>query len=147
MTVPPRPQGALQSGFSPGERQRITKTGALLRSSKLDELPQFLNVLAGEMSIVGPRPETPEWTSIYPEQWRIVHSVRPGMTDEASILFRHEERLLATSEDPEGYYRMAILPKKLALACKYAEELSFSRDLGILYRTVLKLVELLFLNR
>jgi lipopolysaccharide/colanic/teichoic acid biosynthesis glycosyltransferase len=91
---------AAKGRFDPGrDGDRITPIGRWLRKTKLDELPQFWNVLRGEMSLVGPRPEVPRWTEVYPERWEVVLSVRPGITDPASIEYRHEEALLAAAED------------------------------------------------
>jgi lipopolysaccharide/colanic/teichoic acid biosynthesis glycosyltransferase len=92
---------------------RVTPLGKLLRKAKLDELPQLWNVVAGEMSIVGPRPETPTWTDRYPDA---IFEVRPGITDHASIIFRDEEELLARASDRERAYRDVILPLKTACA-------------------------------
>ena len=121
--------------FSPGENSRVTTAGRFLRMTKLDELPQMWNVLVGDMSLVGPRPEVSRWVTEYPERWKIVHSIRPGITDEASIEFRNEEQILADSSDPESCYRDVILPRKLDLAEKYAGSHSFAGDLSILSRT------------
>ena len=88
------------------------------------------------MSILGPRPEIKLWTEVYPEKWRIVHSVKPGITDYASIEFRNEEELLANAEDSETMYRDVILPRKLDLYIKYVENRSLSGDLKIIYRTI-----------
>lgn len=122
-------------GFEPGATHRITAIGRILRATKLDELPQLWNVLRGEMSLVGPRPEVPRWTEVHPGRWEIVLSVRPGVTDPASLAFRHEERLLAAADDPEAAYRDEILPRKLELSERYVRERSFAGDLGILLRT------------
>lgn len=116
---------------------RITTTGWWLRRSKLDELPQLVNVLRGEMSLVGPRPEAARYVDQYPAAARrLILSVRPGITDEASILFRHESDLLATAADREGYYVSEILPRKLEIHQRYVRERSFIRDIAILARTV-----------
>lgn len=118
---------------------RITRSGAFLRHWKLDELPQLWNVLRGEMSIVGPRPEVPKYVELYPQSERdIVLSVRPGITDPASIKYRSEADILAGAADPERMYREVILPDKLALAVNYARHVSVRRDVGIILRTVLR---------
>ena len=122
--------------FSPGEKSRITPVGVVLRKSKLDELPQLWNVLVGDMSLVGPRPEVACWVAEYPERWKVVHTIRPGITDEASIEFRNEEQILAESSDPESCYRDVVLPRKLDLAEKYVRSHTFAGDLLILLRTL-----------
>ena len=94
---------------------RVTGFGAFLRMSKIDELPQLWNVLTGKMSLVGPRPELPQYVSEYTPEQRHVLSVRPGITDPASIAYRNEEELLAKASDPIRYYRESVLPAKLAL--------------------------------
>lgn len=120
---------------------RVTRVGALLRGSKLDELPQLVNVLRGDMSFVGPRPEVPRYVALYPPQLRdLVLSVRPGITDEASIEFRDESDLLADAADPEKRYVEEILPRKLELYARYAREHSLRGDLRILWRTVRRVV-------
>ncbi len=127
---------AAKGRFDPGrDGDRITPIGRWLRKTKLDELPQFWNVLRGEMSLVGPRPEVPRWTEVYPERWEVVLSVRPGITDPASIEYRHEEDLLAAAEDPERTYREAILPRKLEIAERYVRTRTFAGDLAVLLRT------------
>lgn len=115
---------------------RVTRVGALLRASKLDELPQLVNVLRGEMSLVGPRPDVPHYVAMYPPEAREeVLSVRPGITDEAAIEFRDEEDVLARAGDPERVYVEEILPRKLALYRHYVRYRSFAGDLRILWRT------------
>ena len=115
---------------------RITRVGALLRRSKLDELPQLLNVLRGQMSLVGPRPEVPRYVRLYPDDARVeVLSVRPGITDEAAIEFRDEGELLARAADPERAYVEEILPRKIQLYRRYVRRRTFAGDLGILLRT------------
>ena len=122
--------------FNAGETSRITPLGKILRKTKLDELPQLLNVLKGEMSLVGPRPEVKKWTLVYPERWEVVHRVKPGITDNASIMFRHEEELLADAVSPEDAYRETILPKKLEIYTDYVNSRSFSGDIKILLKTM-----------
>jgi lipopolysaccharide/colanic/teichoic acid biosynthesis glycosyltransferase len=117
---------------------RVTRVGARLRSSKLDELPQLLNVLMGDMSLVGPRPEVPRYVAMYPPEIReLVLSVKPGITDEASIAFRDESLLLAAACDPGAFYVAEVLPRKLEYYARYARERTFWGDIGILWRTVL----------
>lgn len=120
-----------------GVDARITNAGHVLRGYKLDELPQFINVLLGQMSVVGPRPEVPRYVALYPPDIRqIVLSVRPGITDLASIEFRDENELLAQSVDPERTYIEDILPKKLQLCLEYVAHIGFIQDLRIVLRTI-----------
>jgi len=119
-----------------GGDARITRSGLWIRHWKLDELPQLIDVFTGDMSIVGPRPEVPRYVALYPEALRrIVLSVRPGITDLASIKFRHENDLLAQAEDPEQAYREQILPEKLRLQSEYVRTRTFIGDLGIVIAT------------
>ncbi len=117
--------------------QRITRIGRYLRRYKLDELPQLLNVFVGDMSLVGPRPEVPEFVAHYSnEDKEVVLSVRPGITDNASIEFKDENSLLEGNADPRRCYIEEIMPAKLALYRSYVANQSFSRDISILLRTV-----------
>lgn len=125
-----------EGSFDAGDQSRITALGKILRKTKLDEIPQLINVLKGEMSLVGPRPEVKKWTAVYPEKWAIVHQVKPGITDNASIEFRNEEELLAQSSNPEETYRDIILPRKLELYINYVNHHSFFGDLMIILRTI-----------
>jgi lipopolysaccharide/colanic/teichoic acid biosynthesis glycosyltransferase len=133
-------EGSEGGSFEPGDGSRVTKLGRRLRATKLDELPQLWNVIKGTMSLVGPRPEVRRWVEIAPERWMIVHSIRPGITDPASILFRNEEQILAASIDPERLYRQEILPRKLDHYEAYARSRSFLGDLAILWKTALVIV-------
>ncbi len=120
---------------------RITRVGALLRKTKLDELPQLINVLKGDMSLVGPRPEVPEFLNLYtPEQHALIVSLRPGMTDYASILFRDESSLLDRQDDPVEIYRREIMPIKFAYYERYSRDVGFLTDLRIIAATVSLLV-------
>jgi lipopolysaccharide/colanic/teichoic acid biosynthesis glycosyltransferase len=114
---------------------RITALGRMFRRLKLDELPQLWNVLKGEMSLVGPRPEVPCYVESYSDSQRRVLAVRPGITDPGSILYRHEEQLLGDQPDPDRYYREVILPHKLNLNLEYVSHISFSHDLSLLLLT------------
>ena len=120
---------------------RITAAGRWLRRTKLDELPQLINVLRGDMSLVGPRPEVPRYVALYPAAARgLVLSVRPGITDEASILFRDESELLARATDPDAYYMSELLPRKLEIHARYARDHSLAGDWRILVQTLRTLV-------
>jgi lipopolysaccharide/colanic/teichoic acid biosynthesis glycosyltransferase len=132
--------GKSNGGFDLGKCHRITPFGKILRRYKLDELPQLINVLRGDLTLVGPRPEVRRWTKIYPEKWQIVHSVRPGITDRASIVYRNEEKLLAASDDPEYTYRQVILPHKLDLNINYVNKNSLGGDLNILLKTISEVI-------
>lgn len=115
---------------------RITRAGAFLRKFKIDEFPQFLNILKGEMSIVGPRPEVRKYVDLYtPEQMRVL-SVRPGLTDYASIRYVNENAILAASSDPEKTYIEEIMPDKLNLNLKYIDEQSLCTDCKIIAKTL-----------
>ncbi len=126
---------AERGAFAPGNIQRVTPLGRFLRRTKFDELPQLWNVLRGDMSLVGPRPEVRKWVEVYPERWAKVLEVRPGITDPASIQFRHEEEFLARSANPERTYRDVVLPQKLDLYEAYVRQQSFLGDLAILGKT------------
>jgi lipopolysaccharide/colanic/teichoic acid biosynthesis glycosyltransferase len=114
---------------------RVTAVGRVLRAWKLDELPQFWNVLKGDMSLVGPRPELRGYVELYRDRYSQILSVRPGITDPASIAFRNEEQLLARDPDPERLYRETVLPQKLALAERYVAAPSLLIDIRILLTT------------
>lgn len=123
--------------FEAGSSARVTRIGRILRRTKLDELPQLWNVLRGDMSLVGPRPEVRKWTEVYPERWRRVLAVRPGITDPAAIVFRNEEEILAGSPNPEDAYQFQILPKKLDMYEAYVKNRSFAGDLELIFRTLI----------
>ncbi len=116
---------------------RITRVGRRLRAWKIDELPQLLNVLRGDMSLVGPRPEVARYVEMMPDEFHEALKVRPGITDLASMVYRNESELLAASPDPEREYLDNILPHKLELARWYAEHRSVRLDLKIIVMTVL----------
>lgn len=129
------------SNITSGGDARVTKIGRFLRKTKIDELPQLFNILKGEMSIVGPRPEVPEWVERYPEEMRqSVLSVRPGLSDLASLEFRNEEELLEKSKNPEEYYQTVLLPRKLSLQKEYVEKSGMRTDLLIILRTMVSVV-------
>jgi len=123
-----------------GQDVRITQAGKTLRAYKVDELPQLWNVLCGNMSLVGPRPEVPDYVAIYPPEIRDrVLSVRPGITDPASIEFFDEAALLANADDPERHYRQVVLPRKLSVYCSYVDNHGFVSDLHILINTIFRI--------
>lgn len=119
-----------------GDR-RVTRVGSLLRRYKLDELPQLWNVCRGDMSLIGPRPEVPEFVDMTDPAWQMVLSARPGITDVATLVFRDEEELLAGASDPVRFYRETILPKKMQINIRHLDGRSFIGDLRILMYTVL----------
>jgi lipopolysaccharide/colanic/teichoic acid biosynthesis glycosyltransferase len=118
-----------------GDR-RITPIGRVLRRLKIDELPQLLNVLAGSMSIVGPRPESPEYVAEYTKEQKEILRFRPGLTDPASIKYRYEEKILAKHADPVEAYKTIVLPDKIALSLDYQRRRTFWSDLVIVFQTV-----------
>ena len=123
-----------------GRDSRITRVGAFLRRTKLDELAQLLNVLCGQMSFVGPRPEVPRYVELYTPYQRQVLLVRPGITDYASIAYRNENDLLAGADDPERMYIETIMPDKIELNMKYLREISPLTDVRLMLRTVLAVI-------
>jgi lipopolysaccharide/colanic/teichoic acid biosynthesis glycosyltransferase len=129
-------QTDVKSGITVGGDPRITAVGKLLRKSKLDEVPQLFNVLLGNMSLVGPRPEVPEFVEKYsPDDFKIILSVRPGLTDFASIRFRNENELLAQQADPVAYYEKVIMPAKLRYYRFYVRRSGVRLDLYIIMST------------
>jgi len=118
---------------------RVTGFGKFLRKSKLDELPQFINILIGHMSFVGPRPEVPKYVNLYNDEQKKVLSVRPGLTDYASLKYINESDLLAQQANPEKFYIETVMPEKLRLNLKYISNMSFSTDVKIIFRTLLKI--------
>lgn len=122
-----------------GKDPRITRVGFFLRKYKLDELPQLINVLKGEMSIVGPRPEVKKYVDLYTEGQRKVLEVRPGITDNASIVFSNENEILGKSSDPEKTYVHEIMPKKIALNMEYISDPSVQNYLRTIYLTLRKI--------
>tara|TARA_B100001287_G_scaffold243285_1_gene219241 strand:- start:531 stop:1121 length:591 start_codon:yes stop_codon:yes gene_type:complete len=122
-----------------GNDSRITKPGKWIRKFKIDELPQFFNVLKGDMSVVGPRPEVAKYIALYNSEQLKVLSVKPGITDYASIVYFDENQLLGQSENPEKTYTEVIMPNKLKLNLKYIEEKSLYVDLKIIFSTLIKI--------
>ncbi len=118
-----------------GRDPRITRSGYFIRKFKIDELPQLINVLVGDMSLVGPRPEVRHYVNYWtPEQMHVL-DVRPGITDPASIKYRNENELLAQAEDPEKYYIDVIMQEKIKLYLEYAEKSSFWYDIKLIFQT------------
>jgi len=115
---------------------RITRVGEKLRKFKLDELPQLFNVLKGDMSVVGPRPEVPELVQFQEPMWQAILDVRPGITDLATLLYRDEERILGASRDPDAFYRESVLPTKLSWNLAYLLSRSFWQDLKLIFLTI-----------
>ena len=132
----PKLGGQITAGRDP----RITSIGHLLRKTKLDELPQLLNVLSGEMSLVGPRPEVPKYVEMFRPQFAEVLSVRPGITDLASVKYRDENEILGRADDPEAAYVNQVLPDKLALATEYVRRASFWFDVRLIFATFWKVM-------
>ena len=123
-----------------GRDSRITRVGAFLRKTKLDELAQLINVFLGQMSFVGPRPEVPRYVALYTPYQRQVLLVRPGITDYASIAYRNENDLLAGADDPEKMYIETIMPDKIELNMKYLREISPLADLRLILKTVIAVI-------
>ena len=137
-----RPDSFSKGALTVGSRDpRITEVGYYLRKYKLDELPQLFNVLFGDMSFVGPRPEVKKYTDLYNEEQRKVLSVRPGITDYASIKFRNENDLLAASDEPEQLYIDEIMPEKLALNMKYIQDNTIFKDIKIIIDTFYTIIK------
>ena len=120
---------------------RITQVGIFIRKYKLDEFPQFINVLRGEMSIVGPRPEVREFVALYTDTQKKVLEVKPGITDYASIEYFNENELLAASDDPKKTYIEDIMPDKLKINQKYLANPTLSHDLKIIFKTILRVLK------
>lgn len=130
-------EGAPGLQITVGYDPRITRVGRWLRRTRVDELPQFIDVLQGTMSLVGPRPEVPRYVEFYPPELRErVLSVRPGITDPVSLAYADESELLARAADPEREYVEVLLPRKLQAAAAYAERATLWTDLGVLLRSV-----------
>ncbi|MCD6317498.1 sugar transferase [Candidatus Aerophobetes bacterium] len=112
---------------------RLTRVGSFLRKIKIDEMPQLFNVLKGEMSIVGPRPEVLEYVKLYTNEQKRVLTVKPGMTDPATVYFRNEEKLLAKANDRESFYIKEIMPVKLRLYLQYIDNMSLTYDIKLIF--------------
>ena len=129
------------SQITVGKDGRITKIGSFLRKYKLDEIPQLINVLIGDMSLVGPRPEVPKYVALYTDEQKEILKVRAGITDYASIEFSDENDLLASEEDPEKAYIKKVMPKKIELNKKYISEISMLTDIKIILLTIKKILK------
>ncbi|MGB7328314.1 MAG: sugar transferase [Rubripirellula sp.] len=127
---------ANQPQITVGGDSRITKIGHVLRKTKVDELPQLLNVLLGQMSLVGPRPEVQQYVDHYDEQQRKVLELTPGITDPASLKYFNEEEILAASDDPMKTYLETVMPDKISLNLQYAKRASVLGDIGVILRTL-----------
>ena len=124
-----------------GGDPRITRIGHWLRRLKIDELPQLFNVLKGDMSLVGPRPEVPHYVELFRKDYEEILKIRPGITDLASLKYRDEAAILAQSDHPEEEYVSRVLPEKIQLAKDYMNQSSFFFDVALIFKTVLKLLE------
>ena len=120
-----------------GRDPRITKIGYILRKYKLDELPQLINVLKGDMSLVGPRPEVRKYVDLYDDNQKEILKVKPGITDIASITFRNENDLLSQNPNPEDYYIQEIMPKKISLSLEYVKTRTLIKDIKLIFKTIL----------
>jgi lipopolysaccharide/colanic/teichoic acid biosynthesis glycosyltransferase len=119
--------------------KRVTRIGKILRKTKIDEMPQLINVFKGEMSLVGPRPEVEKYALLYKEDYQEILRARPGVTDMASILFRDEETLLQHQDNPEAYYEQVLLPKKILLAKEYLKKSSILYDVQLIFLTFFRI--------
>ena len=131
-----REVAGMNSVVTTGTDQRITRLGRFWRKTKIDELPQLINVLKGDMSFVGPRPDVPGYADALQGEDRIILSVRPGITGPATLRYKDEEELLAAQDDPERYNNEVIWPDKVRLNREYVENWSFWMDLVYIWRTV-----------
>jgi lipopolysaccharide/colanic/teichoic acid biosynthesis glycosyltransferase len=137
-----RPNADRQGKLTVGERDpRITRAGAFVRKYKLDEFPQFINVLKGDMSVVGPRPEVKEYVRHYTDAQRKVLDYKPGITDLASISYFEENKILANSKDPERTYLEVIMPEKIRINLEYQLSASVWRDLGVVWKTAMRIIQ------
>jgi lipopolysaccharide/colanic/teichoic acid biosynthesis glycosyltransferase len=137
MTVGSDKKGQITIG---NKDSRITKVGSILRKYKLDEFPQLINILNGEMSIVGPRPEVRKYVELYTKEQLNVLSVKPGLTDYASLEYINESEILGNSEDPNQTYINEIMPLKLKLNLKYISKISFITDLSLIFKTIIRIL-------
>ena len=137
-----RPNAELQGKLTVGARDpRVTRVGAFVRRYKLDEFPQFINVLRGDMTVVGPRPEVMEYVRHYTAEQRKVLDYKPGITDLASISYFEENKLLAKSMDPERTYLEEIMPNKIRINLEYQLTATVWRDLGVVWKTAMRMIK------
>jgi lipopolysaccharide/colanic/teichoic acid biosynthesis glycosyltransferase len=122
--------------FDAGDTSRVTRVGKALRTTKIDELPELFNILRGDMSFVGPRPEVRQYVKLFPDNYTKVLKVRPGLSDMASIKYANEEEILAVQPDPDSYYRSVILPDKLHLAEHYVNVVTLKTDMLVIINTL-----------
>jgi lipopolysaccharide/colanic/teichoic acid biosynthesis glycosyltransferase len=136
-----RPNADRDGKLTVGERDpRVTRMGTFIRKYKLDEFPQFINVLKGEMSVVGPRPEVVEYVRQYSDEQRRVLDFKPGITDLASITYFEENKLLANAADPQQTYVEEIMPEKIRINLAYQTNATVWSDLGVVWKTALRMV-------
>ena len=136
MDVDPKKE---KQGFTPGDSSRITRIGRIIRKTKIDELPELINVIKGDMSLVGPRPEVKKYVDIFKNDFQEILKIKPGITDYASLEFRDEEKILSKYKNKEEGYIKDILPYKIRLNKKYLQNMSFSEDIKIILRTLLRI--------
>jgi len=132
----PNKGGALTASGDP----RVTRIGKILRQTKIDELPQLINILRGDMSLVGPRPEVCQYVELFRKNYETILAVRPGITDPASLKYRDESSILATSENPEQEYIQRVLPDKIRLGEEYVRQSSMLGDLVLIFKTILTVI-------
>lgn len=135
-----RPDADKSGQLTIGNDNRVTNAGQFIRRYKLDELPQLLNIIKGDMSVVGPRPEVPKYVAMYNKGQMKVLSVLPGLTDYASIEYLDEQKVLGAAKDPEKAYIAEVMPQKLVLNLKYINERSFFLDIKLIFKTIAKII-------
>lgn len=122
-----------------GNDARVTKIGKFIRKTKLDEIPQLINIIKGDMSVVGPRPEVPKYVAMYSPEQKKVLTIRPGLTDYASLEYFDEQKILGQSSDPENAYITEVMPKKIAMSLNYIQNSSFLVDLKLILQTIARI--------
>ena len=130
----------LGAQITKGDDPRITRIGKILRKYKIDELPQLINVLKGDMSLVGPRPEVPKYVEVFKEDYKEILKVKPGITDYASLEYKDENELLKNTDNPEEVYLKQILPEKIKYYKRYIKDISFWTDLKLIFRTIWRII-------
>ncbi len=135
-----RPNSDKAGQITVGNDSRVTKVGRFIRKFKIDEVPQLINILKGDMSVVGPRPEVPKYVNMYSAEQLKVLSVLPGLTDYASIEYLDEQKILGAAEDPDKAYIEEVMPAKLKLNLKYISDRGFWLDIKLIFRTLRKIV-------